>query len=443
LDFVQARAGVNAIFVATQSFDRGVQGRQIAGRPFPGHGSAEPDDHRGGSYVTQHSRYYAHSAIRPHRARDAQLNGFDVLGDVLPQARARDLAVYSFVLENTHSGLTRAVTNWPTVLQVDAWGRADPYACVRNPGYVAWWLALIEDQLKSYPIDGLMFGSERSGPLGNTIARGGFARNGNPYCFCSHCAAAGERRGLDVRRAKEGYRALDALCCGQGDAEGADGSFVGFLRLIMTYPEIVAWEQLWHDGYEDLQRRIYGTAKYLAPEVQVGWHIWHYNSFSPLYRAHMDFRKIAEYSDFVKPVLYGDCAGYRLHHHIKTVGATIFRGVDEQTLYDLYRGMLGYDEAVRFEDLPKTGLSPDYVRRETRRTVAGVAGNARVYPGIDVNVSTPEHVKQTTPDDLCQAALATLEGGADGFVLSRKYSEMSLANLEAVGQLLATRRDMP
>ena len=101
-----------------------------------------------------------------------------MLERLIPVARARDTKVYSFILENTHSGLTRLVPNWPKVLQVDAWGRADNYACLRNPDYINWILGLVEDQIKSYPIDGLMFGSERNGPLGNVLEDGGLARDG-------------------------------------------------------------------------------------------------------------------------------------------------------------------------------------------------------------------------------------------------------------------------
>ena len=35
LDTVKRDAGVNAVFVATQAFDRGVQGRQVDWRPWP------------------------------------------------------------------------------------------------------------------------------------------------------------------------------------------------------------------------------------------------------------------------------------------------------------------------------------------------------------------------------------------------------------------------
>lgn len=440
LDILQEKAGANAVFVATQAFDRGVQGRQPPGQPWPGHGPKELDDHQGGSYVTQHPEFYRGTVLGPYRAPDRDVAGFDVLEQVVPAAHSRGIAVYSFVLENTHSGLARAVPNWPLVLQVDAWGRADAYACLRNEDYVNWWLALVEDQVKSYPLDGLMFGSERNGPLGNVLGGGGFARNANPYCFCRYCVAAGEQRGIDTRRAREAYGALyDLMWDSPPPVAGGDSKLVRFLGLLVAYPEILAWENLWQDGYRALQQRIYGEVKFLAPDVKVGWHIWHHHSFSPLYRAQMSPAEMAAYSDFIKPVLYNNCAGYRLHHHIHTLTRTVFEGMGEQTVFDLYQAALGYKEQVAFEDLPAMGLSADYVRRETRRAVSALAGRAKVYPGVDVNVASPEHVKKTRPDDVQASVGAALDGGADGFVLSRKYSEMTFENLQAVGEVLAER----
>jgi len=433
LDIVQSDAGVNAVFIATQSFDRGVQGRQVDWRPWPGHGPKEREDHHGGSYVTQHDELYRSTVLKPYRAPDQELVDFDVLERIIPAAHERDIEVYSFVLENTHSGLTRAVPNWPQVLQLDAWGRSDVYACLRNPDYINWWLALTEDQVRNYDLDGIMFGSERNGPLGNVLGNGGFARDGMAYCFCQYCVAAGEERGIDARRAAEGYRRLFELARAEAPGPAEDSSFIRFIRLLMQFPEIVAWDQLFQDGYEALQKRLYGAIKFLNPDLQVGWHVWHHNSFSPLYRAQLDFSRIADFSDFVKPVLYNDAAGYRLHNHISEVARSIFSGVSEQTLFDLYRGVLGYDESGAFDDLAKNGFSTDYVLRETQRTVAAVGGKAKVYPGLDVDVSTPEHVRKTTPEGIQRSIAAAVEGGADGYILSRKYSEMSVDNVKAAG----------
>jgi hypothetical protein len=57
-----------------------------------------------------------------------------------------------------------------------------------------------------------------------------------------------------------------------------------------------------------------------------------------------------------------------------------------------------------------------------------------VYPGIDVDVPTAPNQKRTTPNDVREAVKAAFRGGAEGVVLSRKYSEMRLASLEAAGQ---------
>jgi hypothetical protein len=429
--------GINALFVGTQAFDRGVQGRQVHYRPWPGHGPTDIDDHHGGAYFTQHAEYYRGTLLGPWRAPDRDVHGVDVLERLIPVAHARDTKVYSFILENTHSGLTRAVPNWPKVLQVDAWGRADQYACIRNPEYVNWILSLVEDQIKSYPIDGLMFGSERNGPLGNVLEDGGLARDGRPYCFCEHCVTAGEREGIDSRLAAEGYQKLYALAMGDDDPrEAGDSAYVRFWRLLLNYPQIIAWEQFWHRGYESIQKRIYGTAKFLNTDIQVGWHVWHHNSFSTLYRAQMPFRAIAEYSDFVKPVVYNTVAGYRIQAYIRALCKGVYRGIAEQTVYDLHRQALGYDEACTFDDLPARGFSPDYVRRESARTVDAVAGKARVFPGIDVDVAAPDHVLHTTPESIGAALSAAFEAGVDGVFISRKYSEMDVSNLDGIGRAL-------
>ena len=43
------------------------------------------------------------------------------------------------------------------------------FACARNPSTRNFWLGLVEDYLRSYDVDGLMWGSERQGPLGNAL----------------------------------------------------------------------------------------------------------------------------------------------------------------------------------------------------------------------------------------------------------------------------------
>ena len=98
------------------------------------------------------------------------------------------------------------------------------------------------------------------------------------------------------------------------------------------------------------------------------------------------------------------------------------------------------DPQAPFNELATTGLSADYVARETKRAVEGVAGRVKIYPGIDIDVPTltttqnPE--KRTAPDDVRKAIRAAFGAGADGVVLSREYAEMWLTNLAAAGETL-------
>ena len=83
-----------------------------------------------------------------------------------------------------------------------------------------------------------------------------------------------------------------------------------------------------------------------------------------------------------------------------------------------------------------SGLSPDYVERETRRALAGVGGKCRVYPGIDIGIPTAKTSRKASPEDTYAAVRAAVQAGADGLILSRKYSEMRLANLAAAGNAI-------
>jgi len=176
----------------------------------------------------------------------------------------------------------------------------------------------------------------------------------------------------------------------------------------------------------------------------VGWHIWHNNSFSPFYRAEQDYAEFRQYSDFLKVVMYNNCGGPRLVSFVDSVSRTIFGDFPPEAVLDLTYKMQNYREAT-LTDLPRKGLSADYVERETRRAVAGVSSPSpaakvlstpKIWPGIDIDIPTGKDEKKTEPQDVREAVRAALGAGADGVILSRKYSEMRLANLRAAGEAL-------
>jgi hypothetical protein len=161
----------------------------------------------------------------------------------------------------------------------------------------------------------------------------------------------------------------------------------------------------------------------------VGWHICSTNSFNPIYRAEQDLAAIAPVSDFLKIVMYNNCAGERMAGYIESVHQTLYGDVPPQELLDFHYRVLNYQEKSLAE-IPFTGFSSDYVYRETKRARAGLEGTKTLlWPGIDIDIPTEPGHSKCTPAEVKDAVTAAFHGGADGVILSRKYSEMKLADL--------------
>jgi len=433
LDNFQRLADVNTIFLATFTYGRGIGGRQPRGSALPDHGKQEYDDHfHGGNFATPHPQFYRKTSIAPEKAPDH--GGYDVIADVLPDAKKRGMRVICWFEDVIGAG----VPGFDQAREVTLTGRPSTFACSRNPNTRNFWLGMVEDYLRSYDVDGLMWGSERQGPLGNAIVanHGGVGAGGGVAGFCQYCTAEAKKRGIDVDRAREGYLQLAAfVTAGRDGHRPTDGAFVTFWRLLTRYPEIMAWERLWNDALEDTYRDMYHLAKSIAPSKGMGWHVWHNNSFSPFYRAEQDYAAFAKYSDFLKVVIYNLCGGERLAQYVRSVQRSIFADLTpEQVLEFTYEAMQYHD--VPLDQLAISGLSPDYVLRETRRAVSQAGNEMKIWPGIDIDIPTAATSKKTSPDDVYRAVKAAFEGGAHGVLLSRKYSEMRLANLGGAGKAI-------
>jgi hypothetical protein len=432
LDNFQEMADINTLFLATFTYGRGIAGRQIRGSALPDHGKQEYDDNfRGGNFATPHSQYYRHTTIAPEKAPDHP--NYDVIADVLPAARRRNLKLICWF----EDVFRRDVPGFDKAVEIDLHGKPAATACLRNPNVRNFWLGLVEDYLRSYDVDGLMWGSERQGPLDNALtASHGSGNDRTIACFCQYCAEAGRKKGINVDRTRAGFFELErwttAMRAGQ---KPTDGAFVTFWRLLLKYPELLAWEQLWNDGLNDTYREMYALAHRIAPTKGIGWHIWHNNSFSPFYRAEQDYAEFSKYSDFLKVVMYNNCGGPRLAQYVRNVHNTLFADLTPEQVLDFTYGVQLYHEKS-LDRIPKEGLSQDYVLRETKRAVAGVAPHVKIWPGIDIDIPTGGNEKKTQPDDVYEAVKAALQGGAHGVLLSRKYSEMKLANLRAAGRAI-------
>lgn len=448
LDNVSQMGCVDTLFLANFTYTRGTGGRVLRGQPFPDHGRQVYDtDFVGGSYSRNDPQFYRGTFIRPEDFRAREHDDWDMLAAVLPEARRRDMTCYAWIEES--SGLAQAarIPNYGLVLEEDALGRKARRPCFNNPDYRNWHLGLVEDVIKTHGVDGIAWASERQGPLGNLmLVDGPWASESQATCFCGHCRARAREVGIDVERARDGYRALKAFMQeARAGRRPRDGYFVTFWRLLVQYPEILAWERHWHDGQKNFYKDVYGLAKAIRPQVQVGWHIFHMNAFSPFYRATQDMAEMSQYSDFIKLVAYNCCAGPRFADYMHHLHSTIFRDAAPDQTLPFMHAMLGVEEGG-LDEVVADGWSADFVGRETRRArraIEETGQTTRILTGIDIDIPIADEarrfvgkdgLKRTGPEDVHASVTAALEAGADGLVLSRKYSEMQLDNLKAAGQ---------
>ena len=438
LDLLQETAGINAVFAYSTTYQGFAKGRSL-GALAADHGVAPklPSARNlTDVWFQPHEQYYAGTILRHRRpAPTEDYAGRDVLAELVEPCRKRGMKLYARILEGHGARLASTMDNWPKILTIDVYGRPTALPCWNNPDYRNWWLSTVEDLFKSYPLDGFKYGAERSGPLPNLFANGDV-----PGCFCAHCCARGREKGINVERARQGFQQLYEFISGlrAGKDVPADGALVTVLRILLRYPEILAWEYQWHQAKEEVARQMYGTIKLINPQAQVGWHIYHWVGWQAIYRAEMDYAEMVSYSDWLKPVVYHDIAGPRIRNmHIGRLHTSVLKDMSEEQSLGLLYAIMGYDAKKEpgLDELDSKGLSPDYVYRETKRCVDAVEGKIPVYPGVGFDI--PGHDGEHFPSDtetLYRATYRAFEAGAKGLIVSREYDEMRVENLRAVGR---------
>ncbi|HEV2133586.1 MAG TPA: hypothetical protein VGR47_04935 [Terracidiphilus sp.] len=402
--------------------------------PLPDHGKAG-NTIAGGAFYDYDSKYFQNTILKDFRC--GVYGNFNVIEAVAPKAKARGMSFFAWDLNNPGPTLNNTIPNYAEVSEVDVYGRRTNRPCFNNPDYQAFLSGKIESLLLGYPseVDGIAWGSERMGPFENMI--GGITP---ATCFCRFCQAKARASDISGKRAQSGYRDLEQLYLAAAhNQRPSDGYFTSFWRLLLKYPEILSWESLWTDSFQEVQAQLYGLAKAIAPAKPFGFHIMQSMTFSPFYRAEEDYAKRRNFADFLKLATYNNAGGPRLAKYLDRLGATIFHDAAPPEFLEFYYKIMNYQEAP-FDKLATAGLSPEYVACETKRAVEGVAGEVQIYPGIDIDVPTlinsDAPIKHTAPADVRASIKAAFDAGANGVILSREYAEMQLANLSAAGDEL-------
>jgi hypothetical protein len=445
LENLQNLGEINTLFLTTFTYGRGLSGRQIPGQPFPDHGVQASDEgfFHGGNYSLPNKDFYKNTIFKGLRAPDHP--EFDILGDVLPEARKRGMKVYASIEDSWRSD----VKGMESVAEVDLYGKTRNSPCIFHPDVIEFWKALTEDISTSYDIDGILFFNEGGGPLFRALgaSHGRIIQSDRVTCFCDYHKKMAQDFGINFDRAKKGFQLLDSFVqASLKEKRPSDGYFVAFQRLLLNYPEIIAYDSLFDHGKHQILKEVHHTLKKVDNNLSLGFHIEHINSFNPFFRATRSYAELGEMADFLKVVAYNNSGGERYVEYLNSIGSTLFRDVPKQKLLSFNNHLLGYGEEADFDQLPASGMSPDYVFRETKRALEGVEGKAFILPGIDIGIPTPSQEgrkgvpqgqsRKASPQDTFEATAAGYRAGAHGVVLSRKYSEMWLDNLKAAGRAI-------
>jgi hypothetical protein len=355
----------------------------------------------------------------------------DIVSEVLPKAKKRGMKVFCSVLDGFN--YPDDVPGVKELSEIDLQGNKAGAMCFYNPDVRAFWTGLVTDLCKSYDIDGILLFNERGGPLLNSL---GASHNQNiasagVTCFCEHHQKAAKEHGIDYQRARQGYMKLNEFVNAslKGQRPG-DGYYVEFARILIEYPEIHAWNKLFDLGKNQVLSDVRSAVKNVNKSLQVGFHIEHVNSFNPIYRATRSYADMAKIADFLKVVVYNNAGGERYASFIRNAGSIVFRDVPLDELMKFNNHLLNYANEAELNNLAAAGLSADYVYRETQRALNGVQNQCRILPGIEIGIGS----RKATPQETYDATFAAFKAGAHGIILSRKYSEMMLANLEAAGR---------
>ena len=440
LDTLQQRIGVNVLMIGTVSWLGLKAGRSISHQldGWPDHGVPEPLTMKGGAYFNPHPEFYANTMIKDFRAQDEIMRGIDILELVIPEARRRGMRVMPELMEPLFKyaghGSTNnvAIANLPQCLEVDIFGRLGQEPCTNQRDYRLWWHAMIEDQCRSYDIDGIMWCNERRSPLDQLIA--GLA----PGCFCPHCRREAMARGIEVETVRKAFfEVYDYFQRARQGNTFVDGALIEFLRVLLRNPEILIWERFWLERNKDLDRELFGLVKWCNADLEFGLNVWNRNHFNPIRKAQWPWDEQTRYADWVKPITYQHQSGQVYVKEMSDFHKSILRDLTTQEFTPMMYKLLGLNEAP-WDQLTQTGMDPDtYVYGQCADAVRGVAGKVPVYMGIGVDAPRVQADQAVcSPDIVYRSVLATYKAGGQGVIFAPNYASMKLTNLDGAAQAL-------
>jgi hypothetical protein len=448
LDEAQQRASVNALLIDSLWFASDVSAAGIAKLKTRGHTRDSSTKLIGGRMGFMRPEYYKETGLDLRTLAPAA-NVPDILAALSAAAHQRGMQVISTIKDDPPE-----VPGHEQMLEQDFNGQRATTSCKNNPLYRQLLAGTMEDLIRSYDVDGVMYMAERQGPLSDTLGmrfrgkeRG---RPGSRTCFCSHCQQTAKNLGINYERARKGFEELAKFTAeGRARRRPRDGYYVTLWRLFLRYPELLAWEHMWHENLRAVYQILHRKIKAVRPSVLHGMHVWPNISMNPLLSAEHDFSELGQYHDFIKLALYSNAGGPRMASYVESVGETIFGDLLPEEVLEFHYRVLNYDEAP-LSRLRQTGLKNDFVYRQSKRVIDGARGTkAKVWPSLDVDVSIMQldmgavplrEAPKSTRAGVKEIVTQAFRAGATGIIISREYTEMKLENLSGVGDAVRELR---
>lgn len=386
----------------------------------------------GGYYIDIHNEFYSGTDFKPMKTLEPELKNIDIFREVIPKAHAAGQEVYVYLTEDA----TFLYPGYHTIAGIDAYGHIRDMPCVNNPNYFNHLMGMVEDFTKSYDLDGIFLNWERSGfsgfsPINDLMnARA-------PICFCPHCRRRAAEMGFDLERARIGCRKLIELM--KSDDINPRLYSKKFYLIFCEYPEILQLQRMWQENSFRLAEEAYSIIKRFKPNMKVGMNQWPKPS--------VDFNRLADNVDWIKPLTYPLIDGYWYAEQFKTWQSTMFRNYRKDiALYVLYE-LCGIESIGIPDDINEcieNGFPFDYASAMNSRLIEEVGGKCKIYPNVEIGIEfrPGEHPvlnynsEKETKTQIIQLTEQVLKLPVDGMVVAAFYECMRKEDMWLVGELL-------
>ncbi len=319
LDVLQEETRTNSIYLVALMHD---EKRPLTDFYYPHNPKRKvywTEDSR--AYWIPDPKVYENSRIKPRTSDNPELQGRDWLQEMIDAGRRRNMTVGA-ELSHTWVDKERTRDELADCVQRDIYGNPfDQQICFNNPDVRAYGIALYVDLAKNYDIDYVQtcvlgFNPGRTQPWTSGSSDELMRLTGTVLggCFCKHCQAAAEKKGIDweamVSRLKwlaDGYDRYNARQAFENNLLWH--SSMTSTALLAEIPELYQFLKFRTDSLTEFFAEIYQAVHAAKPSIDV--RLNHYAAYPELMG--LDLKGVGQFMDSVRSSDYSEQTGDPAH----------------------------------------------------------------------------------------------------------------------------------